>query len=184
MLDEDQYILDEWQSEMGGSIEDWNQSMNEEWFDEEDWDIIEEDEDFGPPVVGSPRPRVDMTTRDRMHGGRHLKCRWGKYGGGDSGEHHEGRNGEGHHGWKRHHGRKHFMHAAKRGIFFWALSFVVMMLLFCSCNRRSLWHRRRYERLSDIHNSVVERNLNQVERDEVYRKVMNSNWCQQEALRK
>lgn len=130
-----------------------------------------------------------MTTRDKMHGGRHLKCRWGKYGGQENGAGHEGEdwNGweghRGHRGWGRHHGKDRFRRCRKM-ILWMAFLFTLMNLIFCCIHKKSIRYRRSFERLSDIHNSAVERNLNEEERNELYMKVQNANWCQQEALRR
>jgi len=163
----------------------WNEDEIDDDIDLDDWEIIEDDweEDYPSPAVGSPR-RVDMTTRDRMHGGRHLKCRWGKYRGNENGEFGE-HDGKGkHHGWGSRHGPKRFEHCAKKMIVLSAICFLVMMCMFNCCTRRSYWARRRYERLSDIHDYAVDRDLNETDRANLYRIYNNAGWCQQERLRK
>merc|ERR1712232_764379 len=185
MMDEDDYLVMEWMNENDYPVEeDWEPEMDEDWedfnedfeFDEDDWDIIDDDEewefdeddwegyqeDFGPPVVASGH-RVDMTTRDKHHGGRHMKCRWGKYGG-------EGNDAEGRHGG-RHHGRHHKrdpLHCAKKMIIMGAVSFIAINLIYLCVHKKSIRYRKRYERLSDIHNNAVDRNLNEEERNDLY----------------
>lgn len=98
-----------------------------------------------------------MTTLDKRHGGRHLKCRWSQNFG--------ARNGEGHRGWGRHHGKGRFMRHAKCSIFFGALAFTVIVLASLCIHKKSIRSRKQYERLNEVHESAVERNLSDEERN-------------------
>ena len=157
--------------------ENWEPEMDEDWeiIEPEDWDF--EEPAYAPPVVSASRHRVDMTTRDKMHGGRHLKCRWGQYGGQENGEWGEEGKGRHHGGWGSRHGPKRFEHCAKKMIVFGAICFTVMMCMFNCCTRRSFWARRRYERLTDIHEYAVDRDLNETDRANLYRIYNNAGWC-------
>merc|ERR1712216_284692 len=50
-------------------------------------------------------------------------------------------------------------------------------------HKKSIRHRRKYERLSEVHESAVERNLNEDERNQLYRQVAESSCRQRAALR-
>ena len=193
-LDEDDRLFMEWQDEMDRAFEeDWSLEMDEgmpmddeDWqtweMDDEDWDIIEEDwqnfEPHGPPpAVAAPhRNGIDMTTLDKRHGGRHLRCRWARQGGAG--------HGEGHRGWGRHHRGGRFLRHARCSILFGALSFTLLVLASLCVHKKSIRHRRQYERLSEVHDSAVERNLNEEERNQLYRQVAESSCRQRAALRR
>lgn len=142
------------------------------------------------PQLRASRPRVDMTTRDKMHGGRHLKCKWSSYDG-RHGEEFRGRHGEesrgrDHHNkmWGGKHSQRHIYKHMRCSILFGAFSFVAMIFAFLFINKRSLRHRYRFEKLTEVHNTAVERNLNEEQRDELYRQICQSNCRQRAALRR
>lgn len=83
-MEEDDYLFMEWQDEMEKAFE-------EDWSIEMDEFMDEIPEPREPPTVGASHHKgVDMTTLDKRHGGRHLKCRWSQNFGARNGEEHRG----------------------------------------------------------------------------------------------
>lgn len=146
---------------------------------EEDWSIEMEEipEPREPPTVGASHHQgVDMTTLDKRHGGRHLKCRWSQNFG--------ARNGKDHRGRRSHHGGPRFMRHARCSIFFGALAFVAVVLASLCIHKKSIRSRKQYERLNEVHESAVERNLSDEERNKLYKQVAESSCRQRKALKK
>merc|ERR1712060_199953 len=168
-LDEDDYLVMQWEDEMEDAYEaDWEPMMDEDF---------EPAQEPPPHSLGAPHRRgIDMTTLDKRHGGRHLRCGWGKPRG-------DG-NGAGFHGRGHHHGRRGFLHHARCSIIMGAVLFTVMIAASLCVHKKSIKARRRYERLSEVHESAVERNLNDKERNQLYRQVAESSCRQRAALRR
>ena len=56
-------------------------------------------------------------------------------------------------------GKGCFSHRAKRCIVLGAVAFTLVIFTFLCVNKKSMRHRKMYERLSEAHNSAIERNL-------------------------
>ena len=138
---------------------------------------IEEPAHSEQPVVLSfalkMSKRIDMTTLDKRHGGRHLHRHWGNHeehendGHFEAGEgHHRGGHG-GHRRGRRCHGRGFF------GGFFFVVMIVSFLVIMKMKNRRA-W---KYERLNDLHIAAVERNLSVDELNTLYVQFNTAGWC-------
>ena len=174
-----EYMLDD------AALEDEIDIVFDEEQEIEDIDFSEEmsfEDMMDRPQLRASRPRVDMTTRDKMHGGRHLKCKWSSF----DGRHGEELRGRDHHNrmWGGKHSQHHIFKHMRCSILFGAFSFVAMIVAFLFINKRSLRHRYRFEKLTEVHNTAVERNLNEEQRDELYRQICQSNCRQRAALRR
>jgi hypothetical protein len=185
-------MVEEWENQVDmddmvddAALEDQIDIIFEEYGEIEDIDFAEEmgfEEMVDRPILTASRPRVDMTTRDKMHGGRHLKCKWSGF----AGKHGNDVHGRDHHDkmWGGRHSPRHVYHHMKRCILWGAFCFLAVIFAFLVVNKRSLRHRWRYEKMTEVHNTAVERNLNEQQRDELYKQVCYSNCRQRAALRR